>query len=101
MDTDYKVDNRDAENQIALKVAAGSPPKGVAGAIVKNMNEGKEVTLLAMGAGAVNQAVKAVCLARGMVAVHGQNLYVIPGMVDTFSNDEQKTAISLLVKRGR
>lgn len=87
-------------SKIELRVAAGSPANKVAGAIVKNMEEGKEATLLAMGAGAVNQAVKSVCLARGMVAVHGWNLYIIPGMVDEYSNDEQKTAISLLVKRG-
>lgn len=96
----FREGSREAGNKIELRVAGGSPANKVAGAVVKNMGEGKEVYLLAMGAGAVNQAVKAVCLARGMVAVHGWNLYVIPGMVDEYSNEEKKTAISLLVKRG-
>lgn len=96
----FREEVRESGNKIDLRVAAGSPAKKVAGAIVKNMEEGTEVRLLAMGAGAVNQAIKSVCLARGMTAVHGWNLYVIPGMVDEYSNDEQKTAISLLVRRG-
>lgn len=84
-------------NSIELRVAAGTNSSKAAGAIVKNLQEGKDVTLLAMGAGAVNQAVKAICVARGFIAPHGKNLSTIPGFVDEQVGSEQKTAIRFFV----
>jgi len=81
------------EKFISLKVAGKSEAAKVAGSIVKNMQEGKRVELLAMGAGAVNQAVKAICIARGMVGSHGWNLYTIPGFKDEVVKGISKTAI--------
>ena len=69
---------RDEGDVKVLKVAAGSEVGKVAGAIVKFMQEGRKVELSAIGAGAVNQAIKAVAVARGMAATHGNNLYCIP-----------------------
>jgi stage V sporulation protein S len=86
-------------SEIELRVAAGSQAQKVAGAIVKYMEEGYEVTLLAIGAGAVNQAVKGICIARGMVAAKGWNLYDIPGMVDEWIDNEKKTAIRFSVRK--
>lgn len=82
---------------IELKVAGRTPAAKAAGAIVKNFQEGKKVSLIAMGAGAVNQAVKAVCIARGMAAPHGYNLVCIPAFVDEVVDGESKTAIRLLI----
>jgi stage V sporulation protein S len=86
-------------SEIELKVAAGSQAQKVAGAIVKYMEEGYDVALLAMGAGAVNQAVKGICIARGMVAPKGWNIYDIPGMVDEWVDGEKKTAIRFTVRK--
>ena len=82
---------------IELKVAARTPAAKAAGAIVKNLQEGKRVSLIAMGAGAVNQAVKAICIARGMAAPHGYNLICIPAFVDEVVDGESKTAIRMLI----
>lgn len=80
-----------------LKVANGSPAPKVAGSIVKNMEEGKRVVLLAMGAGAVNQAVKAIAIARGMAAPKGWNLSCIPAFTDEDVEGVVKTAIKFIV----
>lgn len=86
-------------DDIELRVASGSPAPKVAGAIVKYMEEGYEVALLAMGAGAVNQAVKAVCIARSMVSASGIDLMVIPGFRDEHIEGESKSAIRLSLRK--
>lgn len=87
----------DTGTEIVLKVASGSPAPKVAGALVKYMQEGRVVSLLAMGAGAVNQAVKAICIARGMVGPQGWNLSFIPGFSDEMVGGVSKTAIRFFV----
>lgn len=87
----------EVEGGIVLRVAGRSPANKVAGAIVKNMQEGKDVKLLAMGAGAVNQAVKAVCIARGMAAPQGWNIYTIPGFTTEQVDGAAKTAIEFTI----
>jgi stage V sporulation protein S len=62
-----------------LKVAGKSSVKSVAGSIVKSFEEGKEVEVNAIGASAVNQAVKAIAMARGFMSTKGYDLYVAPG----------------------
>ena len=89
--------SRQTHNGVELRVAAGTQASKAAGAIVKNLQEGQDVTLLAMGAGAVNQAVKAICIARGMAAPHGRNLSTIPGFVDEQVGGERKTAIRFFI----
>lgn len=85
---------------VTLKVAGGSPPAKVAGSIVKNLDEGKVVDMIAMGAGAVNQAVKAIAIARGMAAPQGWNLSTIPSFTDEIVDGEKKTAIKFRIIRG-
>lgn len=76
-----------------LKVAGGSETSKVAGAIASNYDSGHGVELIAIGAGAVNQAVKAIVIARGMVAPKGINLACIPSMVDVVVDGTKKTAM--------
>ena len=82
---------------IQLKVAGKSNVNSVAGAVARNLEEGKKVSLVAIGAGAVNQMVKAVAIARGMVAQAGQDLYFTAGFVDEMIGNEKKTAIKFYV----
>lgn len=84
-------------SKMVLKVASSSNPSSVAGAIVKNMQEGKDVELLAVGAGALNQAVKAVAIARGYVSPQGVDITIKPGFEDVSIEDTKKTAIKLIV----
>jgi stage V sporulation protein S len=84
-------------SKIVLKVASSSNPSSVAGALVKNMQEGKEVELLAVGAGAINQAVKAVAIARGYVSPQGVDITVKPGFEDVEIEGNKKTAVKLIV----
>lgn len=94
-------ETRVADEIVTLKVAANSDVGKVAGAIVKFMAEGRKVCLSAIGAGAVNQSVKAIAVARGMVASQGLNLYCIPSFQnERFVRDDpalMKTAIKLSV----
>lgn len=78
---------------IQLKLAAKSNPSSVAGSIVKNMNEGKTVELIGIGAGSLNQGVKAVAIARGYIAPQGIDLAMIPAFVDTEIDGESRTAV--------
>ncbi len=81
-----------------LKVSSSSNPSKVAGALANVIRESKEVELQAVGAGALNQAIKAVIICRGFIAPSGVNLVVIPSFNDIEIQGEQKTAIKLLIE---
>lgn len=81
-----------------LKVAAHSQPKAVAGALAAVIRENRVAELQAIGAGAVNQAVKAIAIARGYVAPNGINLITIPAFAEIEINSEERTAIKFLVE---
>ena len=81
-----------------LKVSSKSNPSKVAGAIANIYRESKSVEIQTIGAGSLNQAIKAVAIARGFVAPSGENLVVIPAFSDIIINGEQKTAIKLIVE---
>jgi len=82
-----------------LRVAAKSSPNSVAGALAGAIKEnGGSAELQAIGAGAVNQAVKAVAIARGFVAPSGVDLVCIPAFEDLEIGGEERTAIKLIVK---
>ena len=53
---------------------------------------------VSIGAGALNQAVKAVAIARGFVAPHGMDLVCVPAFIDINIDGEERTAIKLLVE---
>lgn len=81
-----------------LKVAADSKPKAVAGALAAVLREKGAVELQAIGAGAVNQAVKAIAIARGFVAPNGIDLVAIPAFTKVEIEGEERTAMKFLVQ---
>jgi stage V sporulation protein S len=80
------------EDQV-LKVSAGSNPQSVASAIAHSIYEAHTCKIRAVGAGAVNQAVKAIAIARGYTAPRGIDLKCIPGFANIESHDGQISAI--------
>jgi len=80
-----------------LKVAAKSNPNSVAGALAGVIREQGKVEMQAIGAGALNQAIKAVAIARGYMAPSGIDLVCIPAFVDLQIEGEERTAIKLIV----
>ncbi len=81
-----------------LKVSAHSKAKALAGALAAVVRTDGAVGLQAIGAGAVNQAIKAIAVARGYVAPNGLDLVVVPSFVEISINDEARTAIKFLVE---
>ncbi len=81
-----------------IKVSSKSHPASVAGALANLFKTRSEVEIQAIGAGALNQAIKAVAIARGYVAPTGKDLSLVPGFVDVMIDNCEKTAIKLFVK---
>lgn len=81
-----------------LKVSAKSKPSSVAGAIAGELKSSQRVELHAIGAAAVNQAVKAVAIARSLTAPNGKNLVAIPAFGDIKLDDQERTIIRLIVE---
>lgn len=81
-----------------LKVSSKSNPNSVAGAIAAMVKEYKKVELQAIGAGALNQAIKGIAIARGFVAPGGINLVCVPAFADVEVEGEDRTGIKLIVK---
>ena len=81
-----------------LKISSKSNPNSVAGAIAGLVKEENKAEMQAIGAGALNQAVKAVAIARGFVAPSGKNLVCIPAFQDIAIDGEERTAIKLIIE---
>ena len=81
-----------------LKVSARSRSTAVAGAIAGVVREKGRAELQAIGAGAVNQACKAVAIARGYLALDGIDVFCIPSFTDVMIGDQERTAIKLTVE---
>lgn len=81
-----------------LKVSAASSPNSVAGAIASVVRAGREVEIQAIGAGAVNQGVKAIAVARGYLAPNGIDICCIPASSDVEIDGVQRTAVKLMIK---
>ena len=82
-----------------LKVSSTSQPKAVAGAIAAILRNGNPVEIQAIGAGAVNQAVKSIAVARGYVAPNGIDLVTIPAFFKLEVNGETKTSIKFIIEK--
>lgn len=80
-----------------LRVSAKSKPNTVAGAIAGIMREEGEVEVQTVGAAALNQAVKAVAIARGFVIASGIDLVCVPSFSEIEIDGNERTAIKLLV----
>lgn len=81
-----------------LKVSGNSNPKSVAGALTAVIRENGRAEIQAVGAGAVNQTIKAVAITRGYVAPNGIDLVCIPAFVEINIDDENRTAIKFLIE---
>jgi len=81
-----------------LKVSAQSKPKSVAGALAAVLREKGSAEVQAVGAGAVNQAVKAIAIARGYVAPNGIDLVTVPAFAEIIIEGEERTAIRFIVE---
>lgn len=82
-----------------IKVSSKSAPQKVAGALANLFRDSSDsVEMQAIGAGALNQAIKGVAIARGYVAPTGKNLYCIAAFTDIKVDGEERTAIKIIVE---
>jgi stage V sporulation protein S len=94
----YYFERNDKIFMETLKVRSKSNPNSVAGALANVFREKGTVEVQAIGAGALNQAIKAIAIARGFVAPSGKNLVCIPAFTDIVIDGEERTAIKLIVE---
>ena len=81
-----------------LKVSAKSNPNSVAGALAGVLREKGGAEIQAIGAGALNQAIKSIAIARGFVAPGGIDMVCVPAFTDIEIEGEERTAIKLIVE---
>ena len=81
-----------------LKVSTKSNPNSVAGAMAGAVRQAGVVEVQVVGAGALNQAIKAVAIARGYVAPAGIDLVCVPTFADIVIDGERRTAIRLSIE---
>ena len=81
-----------------LKVSSKSNPNSVAGALANAFRSSGKVEIQAVGAGALNQAVKAIAISRGFLAPSGKNIVCIPAFADISIEGEERTAIKLIIE---
>ena len=81
-----------------LKVSTKSNPNSVAGALAAVIKDKNVVEIQAVGAGAINQAIKAIAIARGFVAPTGKDIVCVPAFTEIEINREERTAIKLIVQ---
>ena len=82
-----------------LKVSAKSNPNSVAGALAAVLREREAAELQAVGAGAINQAIKAVAIARSYLKTSQIDLACVPSFIDVEINGNERTGISLAIER--
>ena len=81
-----------------LKVKNDSNPNAIAGALAEIIKNKRKAEMQAVGAGAVNQAVKAIAVVRGYLAPSGRNIICIPAFTDVEIDGEERTAMKFIVK---
>lgn len=82
-----------------IKVAATSRSTAVAGAIAGVIREKGRVDVQAIGAGAVNQAIKAVTIARGYLELDGIDIVCIPSFTEVEIDSQERTAVRLSIEK--
>ncbi|RIK23498.1 MAG: stage V sporulation protein S [Anaerolineae bacterium] len=81
-----------------IKVSARSRTAAVAGAIAGVMRDSSHAEVQAIGAGAVNQAVKAIVIAKGYLAEEGVHISCVPSFVDIDIDEQERTAIRFVIE---
>ena len=81
-----------------IKVSSNSNPNSVAGAIASVLKTATKVEIQAIGAGALNQAIKAIAVTRGYVAPLGKDIVCVPAFTEVEVDGEGRTGIKLIVK---
>ncbi|MCA9898298.1 MAG: stage V sporulation protein S [Ardenticatenaceae bacterium] len=81
-----------------IKVSARSRTAAVAGAIAGVMREVSRAEVQAIGAGAVNQALKAIVIAKGYLAEEGVEIVCDPSFVEVAIDEQERTAIRIVVE---
>lgn len=81
-----------------LRVSTKSSPNSVAGALAAVLKQQDSVEIQAIGAGAINQAIKSIAIARGFIAPTGKDLICIPAFTEIQIEGEERTAIKLIVQ---
>jgi stage V sporulation protein S len=94
--TPHALERHSAE---VLKVSTRSRPSAVAGAIAGVIRDSGMAEVQSIGAGATNQAIKAVAIARSYLSEEGIDIVCTPSFIDVAIDDEERTAIRLLVER--
>lgn len=81
-----------------IKVSARSRTAAVAGAIAGVMRESQRAEVQAIGAGAVNQAIKAIVIAKGYLAEEDVDIVCTPSFVEVDIDDQERTAIRIVIE---
>ncbi|MDR1466996.1 MAG: stage V sporulation protein S [Oscillospiraceae bacterium] len=84
-----------------LKVSSKSAPNSVAGAIAGVVRERGSVEVQSVGAGALNQAIKAIAVARGYLAPSGVDLVCVPSFTSVSIDGSDRTAMKLIVRSSK
>jgi stage V sporulation protein S len=92
------VEARGALPLSVLKVGSHSDPNKVAGALAGTIRESKRAEIQTIGAGALNQAIKAIAIARGYLAPAGVDIWCYPAFVDIEIEGAERTGIKLFVE---
>ena len=82
-----------------IKVASSSSVFKVAGAISNIMRNQNYLDISTVGAGSLNQAMKAIAIARGFLIPSGIDIYIIPSFKDIMIGDKEKTAIKIRIEK--
>lgn len=96
-DTSIKSNGKVRSNDV-LRVSSASNPNAIAGAIANILKNQKTTELHVIGAAALNQAIKAIAIARGYMAPIGEDLVCVPAFAEIEVDGRQKTAIRLIVQ---
>ena len=81
-----------------LKVSSKSKPNSVAGALANAFKDKQGIEIQAIGAGALNQAIKALAIARGFVIPSGYDIVCSPSFSEVIIDNQARTSIKLLIE---
>ena len=82
-----------------LKASSQSNPNSLAGAIVASLRESVNIEIQVIGAGALNQTMKAIAIGRGFSAPSGEDLICSPAFHDIEINGEKRTGLRIVVEK--